>query len=268
MDILEPKSKSEFDSKIINLINKLKFQNYPIEIKGSSSLKSQKYFSDYDLFTNISDKIDSETAYNTFYKILQNVLSDIDIYFTEFKVEDRKKRKYKWFPNETFDKDTFFKIFREVDFSKLDIIVWSNNKFIELSIIYKFSNETLTTDQLISNIYKDIDELKNKEKDYYKILKRYFSIFKIKKNNDMLLYLTEIFNSDLGKLYQKVNNLEAIKIIIENYDDKLSKDRVDLNLSELGETRKTLNKTIKSLKSILSKEAFKIYSNLPFPKRP
>lgn len=264
MDILEPKPKADFDSKVLNIVNRLKFRDNPVEFKGSSSLKSQRFFSDYDLFSNILKKVGAEVAYSTFYKILQSILSEDDIYFTEFKVQNRKGQKYKWFPNETFDKDEFFKLFRDIDFAKLDVILWTNNRFIELSIIYNFIEEESENEE-IENIKSDINDLK-KEKNYFKILKRFFSIFRIKNDNDMLLYLTDVFNSQLGEDYQKLSNLEAIKKVMENYDDERTKKRIELNLKEIGVPEKQINKTIKKLKSSLSKSAKKIYEDF-MPKR-
>lgn len=264
MDILEPKPKSEFDKSVLNIISRLKFRDNPVDFKGSSSLKSQKYFSDYDLYTNIIKKVGAEVAYSTFYKILQSVFVDDYVYFIEFKVEDKKGQKYKWFPNEPFDKDEFFKLFRDINFAKLDLILWANNRFIELSIIYNFIEEEDENEE-IENIKSDINDLK-KEKNYFKILKRLFSIFRIKKNNEMLLYLTEVFNSPLGEDYQKLSNLEAIRKVMKEYDDELTKKRIELNLKEINVPKNQINLTIKKLQSSLSKSAMKIYKDF-MPKR-
>ena len=82
----------------------------------------------------------------------------------------------------------------------------------------------------------------------------------------MLLYLTDVFNSPLGEDYQKLSNLEAIKKVMENYDDERTKKRIELNLKEIGVPEKQINKTIKKLKSSLSKSAMKIYKDF-IPKR-
>jgi len=57
MDILEQKQHNLFNDNIKKLMKQLTFLKNPIEIKGSSSLKSQRYFSDYDFLSNIKKKI-------------------------------------------------------------------------------------------------------------------------------------------------------------------------------------------------------------------
>lgn len=257
MDILEKKSKTEFDSKVLNVVKKLQFKNFPVDFKGSSSLKSQIYFSDYDLMTNIVGKVSQDEAYRVFYKILQNVLNDSDTYFEEFKIEDKKGNKYRWFPNETFDKDEFIKVYKEIDFAKLDIILWIENRFVEMSIIYQFSDKELSKEEYIKGLNEDINELK-KEGNNFKILKRKFNIFKVERNKEKLLFLTVVFNSELGALYQKLSNLEAIKKVSEDYKDKLTKDRIKLNLKEIksksiNEISKIKNELNKKTKDIVSK---------------
>ena len=80
----------------------------------------------------------------------------------------------------------------------------------------------------------DIKEL-NKDKQYYKILKRKFNIYKANKDYPKLLELTEYFNSDIGKKYQTKSNLEAIKKIQEIYKDTLTNRKIEINLKDIKE---------------------------------
>ena len=82
MDILEKKQKGEFDNDLKDIIKILKFKNNPIELKGSSSLKSQQYFSDYDIFTIIRYNYGVEEIYDEFHKILNNIISSYDLYIS------------------------------------------------------------------------------------------------------------------------------------------------------------------------------------------
>jgi hypothetical protein len=70
-------------------------------------------------------------------------------------------------------------------------------------------------------INDDIKEL-SKNKEYYKVLKRQFNIYKANKDYPKLLELTEYFNSDIGKKYQTKSNLEAIKKILSICKDTLT----------------------------------------------
>ena len=87
MDILEKKQKGEFNDEVKKLISQLQFLNNPIDIKGSSSLKSQQYFSDYDLFTAVGTKNNPNKVFDTFVKMFKKISDDDDNYFIEFKIQ-------------------------------------------------------------------------------------------------------------------------------------------------------------------------------------
>ena len=233
MDILQPKYKNLLDKKLLNIINLIKFKNNNIELKGSASLSSQKYFSDYDLFSNIQQIPNVEETYNEYKRILQE-LEKNDIKFIELKLQTVNNKKIRFKPNKPFEIDKFKKDFNNIDFIKLDIIPFINNTFIEVSIIYKFSKDKLTTSNYITMLNDDIKEL-NKDKQYYKILKRKFNIYKANKDYPKLLFLTEYFNGDNGKIYQKKSNLEAIKKIHEIYKDTLTNRKIEINLKDIKE---------------------------------
>jgi len=263
MDILEKKQKSEFDNDLKDIIKILRFKNNPIELKGSSALKSQEYFSDYDLFTNIFLNYGVEDVYNEFRKILNNIISSYDLYFIEFKIQTKKGKKYRWYPNDEFKFEDFKKAFRDVDFVKIDTVVRTTNIFIEVSCIYKFSQEILPTEDYISSLNKDIKELK-KEDNYYKILKRLFNIFKAEGDKHNIEILTKVFNSELGKQYKKISNLEAIQSLKQYYKDADTKKKIEINLTDIKESQneKSIENNLKKYKNDLNNKAKKIYNNL------
>jgi hypothetical protein len=259
MDILQPKYKSLLDKKLLNIINLIKFKNNNVELKGSSSLSSQKYFSDYDLFSNISIIPNVEDTYNEFKRIFED-LEKNDIKFIELKLQTVNNKKIRFKPNKPFTLNKFKKDYDNIDFIKLDIIPFINNTFIEVSIIYKFSKDKLTTSNYIEMLNDDIKEL-NKSKEYYKVLKRQFNIYKANKDYPKLLLLTDYFNSDVGKQYQIKSNLEAIKKIHSIYKDTMTNRKIEINLkdikddvnvnninSKLKEYSKEINNNAKSFK--------------------
>lgn len=263
MNILEPQDKIALDDSLKSLFNKLKFKRFPIVLKGSSSLKSQRYFSDYDLFSSIKGKYSSKVAFKEFSKILSRLFDTPDVYFTELKLQTKDGNKYKWFPFENFNGADFAKEWDSVDFVKLDCILRSNNRFIEVSIIYKFSVDKLTKTDYVKELEDDIEGLK-KENKYYKILKRLFSIAKLNKNKELLLKLNSVFNSNLGALYQKISNLEAIKLLLTYYKDDITKKKAEINLKDIKEDSdlSQLNKNISKNSKILNKSAKEIYDKL------
>ena len=47
-----------------------------------------------------------------------------------------------------------------------------------------------------------------------------FSIYVIYKNMSQIEYLVDIFNSELGKIYETICILEAVELVHENYTDE------------------------------------------------
>lgn len=263
MNILEKKQKGEFDNELKDIIQILKFKNSPIELKGSSSLKSQKYYSDYDLFTQIRLNYGIDEIFDEFRKILNNIISSHDLYFTEFKIQTKKGKKYKWYPNDEFTFDEFKKAFKDIDFAKIDLVARIQNIFIEISCIYKFSKNKLTTEEYILSINEDINKLK-KKKNYYKMLKRLFNIYKIKNDIHKIKLLNEVFNSELGEKYKKISNLEAIKLLKKYYNDANTKKKIEINLIDIKEPHSdsSIENNLKKYKTELNTKAQKIYNDL------
>ena len=106
MDVLHKRNISEFDYKIIDIIKLLKFNKYKIDIKGSSSLKSQQYFSDYDFFCQIPDKISGDEAYNTIINIVRKVGEQFGIYFIELKLQTLNNKKIRWYNADNINKNS------------------------------------------------------------------------------------------------------------------------------------------------------------------
>jgi hypothetical protein len=228
MDILEQKPASDELKKIIKFLT---FKKNKVELKGSSSLKSQQYYSDYDLFSVVQKEED-------FYDFITNLIEKIeskeygDVFFIELKIQLKNGRKIRFFKDQPVDKKVFDKVFDKIDFIKIDLIVRIENKFIEVSCIYSFTNDNPTKEDYIKSLEADIKELK-KEKKYYKILKRIFNIKKAEGDKSELVKLTKIFNSELGKEYQLISNLEALQLLLNYYQDEDTIKKIKINLKDL-----------------------------------
>ena len=68
MDVLTEKRK--LNARIHDIIKRIKFKNYKLNLAGSANLQSQRYFSDYDFNSMISRTYRPLTIYNEFMKIL------------------------------------------------------------------------------------------------------------------------------------------------------------------------------------------------------
>lgn len=234
MDISQKRNIPQY---LYTFIKTLKYNSNPILLLGTAGLESQQYYSDFDLFSKVSNKESPDKIYNRIMKIIHKMDSFNDTYFIELKLETSKSKK-KFHTIEEINKVDFEKFHKDLDFIKLDYVIRVNNKFIELSIIYSFKKKLDDDDELFKSISNDINELK-KEGNYFKSLKRIFGIYNNKrvknklKNTTKYIYLSKFFNSEYGKLYADTANLKAIKLLLDHYDDKETIKRVLLNLKEL-----------------------------------
>ena len=245
MNILETKDKNKFDGQLRTIVKNLGWEGRVPDIAGSASLASQKYYSDYDLFLDVSkEKLNSNQVYKKLEDILKQILANPNLYFMELKMELLNGNKIRWFYGDKFDKDKFDKDFNKVKFIKLDLIARLSNIFTEISIIYNFKQ---AKENIFESFKNDIEDLQ-KEGKFYKILKRVFSINRIKKNYPILKLITDFFNSDIGAKYQLLSNLSTINSLLDVYSDDDTKKKIELNLVELG-----LDKSIKSIPNLIKK---------------
>jgi hypothetical protein len=282
MDILESKTNFDINDKVRKFRDLFKYKNNKIMLNGSAALKSQYYFSDFDFSTNIDINNKSESlkrfracGFHEFQRILNDINNENFIYFIELKIQLKNGKKIRCKTIDKFTQKLFNKHSYDVDFIKIDIVSWIDGRFIEMSCIYdivgdkpqalnRFSDSPKK--DLLKSLKDDINELMDKGK-YYKVLKRIFNIYKIKsskseyKNKIVLIYLTQFFNSDNGKIYSDIANVEAIKLIFKKYTDPTTQQRIKSNLNSLGITKiniRNINKFIKVKSKIINDNAKQI----------
>ena len=148
-------------------------------------------------------------------------------------------------------------MFKNIKFIKIDYIVFFDFVFKDISIIYNFNNIKEDTPTKIERLKADYNELVQ-EGDIYKSLKRLFSIYKIKKEYQKLKQLTQLFNSDIGKLYETNSNLKTVQLLKTMYNDIQTKKRIDINLKFLKiDPKENLEKLIKANDIFLNENAKK-----------
>jgi hypothetical protein len=226
----------------------LEYNNSKINLLGSAGLKSQQNHSDYDLFCNIEQK-----DFNQVLDILSKTKEDDNMFLIEIKFENSKRKvKCRDMSEFTQKKSLFEKM--KITMIKLDFVAYISYKLVELSIIYSLKKDTIDVEKKLkedSNLYK-------KEGDYYKALKREFSMLNMSRsNNDRLILLSKIFNSHFGGLYVIYSNLNAIKLMKDNYDDVRSKKIIKLNLIQLGIKEDKIDVVCRELKKLFNDEAKK-----------
>jgi len=255
MDILELRPVSQLVDEIKQLIKILHLPHTPLQLKGSASLQSQRFFSDYDFFSNVPHYSVNE-AWELFSGIRSKLIAKPDVYLIEIKLQDKKGNKERSYGTDPIDKDKFYKMYPTIELIKFDLVDRISGIFTSVSCIYSFTKEPMTKKDFIVSLNDEIKELK-KEGMWYKVLKRKFAIYKAENDKEKLVSLSGLFNSPLGLAYQKVANIDAILEVLNHYDDKDTLRKVKLNLKDIH---------LKSISS-LKKERKKLYGLInPFAK--
>ena len=214
------------------LMTLFKFKKYKVQLLGSSSLEYvNKYASDYDFYTNIHLEKKIDSVYDFLNKVLS--INDENIYFIELKFQLLNGEKIKF---RTLDNLVLPAINRdEIDFIKIDYIIYNNYEFKEMSIIYDLNREVKTQEAIMKTLQNDINEY-YKEGHIYKALKRVFSLLRLYDDKKMMVKLSYLFNDDTyGKLYKIQNDLKTILEMRKRYGDKkLVVKKIMANFQKIG----------------------------------
>ena len=257
MDILQIRPVSDFVDEIKELIKIMHLPNTPLQLKGSASLKSQRFFSDYDFFSNVP-YYPVDEAYNLFSSIRQKLLEKPDVYIIEIKLQDKKGNKERFY-KEPISKEIFDRMYPDLELIKFDLVDRISGIFTSVSCIYSFTKEPMTKADYIKSLEDEIAELK-REGMWFKVLKRQFGIYRIEGNKQKLVSLSAVFNSPLGMAYQTIANIDAIKEVKHLYKDKETQKKIKLNLKELKIT--DLNKERKKLYGLINPFAKSVYEDI------
>jgi len=230
MNVLQKRINTD---EVLKLLSDLRYKNKPIELVGSASLQSQRYFSDYDFFSVVG-KDSTKQSFDEFRNILSKIEANPNYYPIELKIQLKDGEKIKINPPVLLDYAEYKEVYSKIDFVKLDLCIFSEFRFIEVSIIYKiYKDAAFTKEVYLQELRQSIKELEE-DKSHYKVLKRMFNIYKVNGDNENLLKLTAFFNSDIGRQYQIKSNLEAIKLMREAYPkNERVKQKIKINLSKI-----------------------------------
>lgn len=265
MDVLE---KAYPNKEIINVMMILRFNHNIIQLVGTGGLKSQLYPADYDFMSKITNKLNTENSFLEFQRILFNIDSYQNLFFVEFKFQLKNDIKHKIFKIEDFTKNTFYRYFNnQLEYCKIDLIYNIKGHFKEVSCIYFFSNEELNKKEYIKGLLTDSKDYYD-EGNYYKSLKRLMSVAKSQEPPDknLIVEISKLFNSEVGKLYQKKNEIDASIIFMDKYkdDDNLFNDKlIKMFIKNIGLKNMSPNKLpILSEKydNIINTEAYKFFN--------
>lgn len=124
------------------------------------------------------------------------------------------------------DKSIFYleDAFKSKGITKLDVVAWIINKYVEFSNIILWANRSGKAYAYIPSVKKSLKEnILEFEADgnYVKVAKRMFSLAKQYKDTTVVELLTSILNSPLGKLYLVVSDME----ILEEFPTAITQSR-------------------------------------------
>jgi len=263
MDIAE--TKEGIDEAIRKFVAVLKLDNSPVIQLGTSSFKTQQFFSDYDLLSPISNRnLSAQKICDELKRITKSINDMDDIWFIELKIQNTDGSKEKFFPQDIspLDCGKVAKAIKTIDYIKIDAVIFirDTNKLTELSIIYAFQ-DVPADEILIKTISEDYKHYKSAGNPY-KALKRLFSVYRIDGNREKMVELSSLFNSNTGKLYSLSSNLKAVKLILESgVSGKNLGEKTRVNLQDVSKTigkplrtEREIDKGIKKLDEQIKKD--------------
>jgi len=169
--------------------------------------------------------------------------------------------------------------FKSKGITKMDLIAWVTNKYVEISNIIVWTNRSGKPYAYVPAIKKALKEniLEfEAEGNYVKVAKRMYSLAKQYKDKSIVDELTSILNSPIGKLYMVTTDIE----VLEEYPKAVTQIRKRKELDALKDYFAKLyfpefnhatpsNTKLSDLKEVLQREmerALKKSNLLPVPR--
>jgi hypothetical protein len=243
-------TENNFNDKLVDVFHFLTVYNSHYFLVGSSNLRNILYNNDYDLnqqFNVLDTKEILTKLYQEFLSIFEKCYKNKNYFIIDFKNGMHNKNPIRWNYD---DMKLGYKIIDghkytfqdcltvENNTIKLDIIFILNNKFTSITNIYfitfckdkKELNKKHMVDknQYTRNLIIDIHDC-IKDKDYFKAIKRYFSLLRIE-NDEIPETILNLFNSDIGLFYHNIFNLSLCLEMLEQTFKPVSLDLVKDNL--------------------------------------
>ena len=208
-------------------------------IVGSASIKSNIYYSDYDFFEKVND-VSEKDIYQHFRDMFIQVSNRENMIISDLKCGvNSNGEPIRWNQQQIMRNDnnglTFEECVKHKGIVKIDIIYLLNSRFIELTNVYQIvidgkSNMDYSVEQIVEEITNEYKQ-KIKEGNYFKSLKKLYSIMKITKPSDLRLEkLLNYFNSPIGLLYRCKSDLETLLVAINSSEFDLNEVKNSLEM--------------------------------------
>ena len=233
--IVEAKELGELSPEVQRILSHFERPGHELNIKGSAKYKHLRYKSDYDLVIALKKSgVPASRFFEDVAGVLHRIERNRDMYFIELKLETTDGEKKRLTPRQEIRMTWVERDYEKLAFAKIDTVARIENKFYEVSCRYNFREANMEKHEVIRELEEDAEELES-EGNYYKVLKRLFSIYVLESNQNKLQYLTSVFNSPLGASYEKICNMKAMELLHHNYNDKGTLQKINQNIKLLGE---------------------------------
>jgi len=238
--LLEKRKITDFNKSIQDVINFMSISRN-VHLVGSSSLKSLKYFHDFDLnelFKENGNKDYPKLILNLFRQKYKEAKLNKNTYIVDFKcgIDSNTGLSLNWtmkdinngyILNSEKEKVYFIDAIFHKAIMNLDVIeILEDGLLGDFSDVYSIQINDKSNffpfdnskDFILNGILKSYDEYQYIEKNYYKALKRIFSINRLqkplpKKNIKLLI---DFFNGDVGKMNKVMTNILTIQSFLTN----------------------------------------------------
>jgi hypothetical protein len=223
----------DYNNSLTNIMNLMSITR-KYKVVGSANLRTSEFIQDFDVDEMFKTRgneekiLDSLTA--KFKRIFSDAYKNPALFITDFKAgydpsypEEDDRFKLRW--NKQDIKNGYKilgngekKFFRDCLMDKvrmkLDMVYLLDGEYTEISEIYRLQiNRRKNYDDanIVAELKKEVEKYK-KERNYYKVLKREFSLLKHQgKNKNRQIQLINLFNSNAGLLNNLINQLKIIQ---------------------------------------------------------
>lgn len=171
-------------------------------------------------------RIVNPSEYQDALKLLKPRLSKIEFLLVQQKLRFHILR---WKPAEVLEgfkiladgrKFTLEEAFQTPTITKMDVVSWvQNSRFTDFSMIYQFKHGGVLLNpgmrDFEASIRENIYVLKH-DGNYFKMAKRMFALARFKNHQREIELLSNMFNSDMGRLYHVYGDIGTVESLVEN----------------------------------------------------
>ena len=216
---------NDFNNKTRKVFNLLSI-NGKYNVIGSANNSDILYNSDVDLETHTDDKIDH--IYQKFKQIFRESKENETVFITDFKCGTYNNEPLRWAYNDMMNgyktisghKITFVDALQMKEMVKLDMVVFSDGAYIELSDNYYFKvngkplYEKITSKKINEDLKKSANEYVGAGM-FYKYLKRVYSLSVMSNNKKNIIALNDYFNSIVGLCWKCASDFEILELLLD-----------------------------------------------------